>query len=660
MEVVDTHSVMRSKIHYCGPPGITIGDLLRKTSSPLHGRQWDARRVYYTHKGRCGLGLLCQYWKLQKGDQVLVPAYNCGSEIDPFVHYGLDVVFYRVDHKATIDFEDIMRRITRRTKVVYVTHYFGWPQDIKSLSEYCRKNKIYLIEDCALSLFSNSVQNPIGVLGDAAIYSLPKTLPVPDGGALTISQDSLSETPAQRPPMGEIFNEFLPLVKRMVLRFCDKIGLYSYLPNRLIQSRRCSTDSTTPAGLPGIPQSYYYDRNIQDMTASPITCYIVKHTCPESVVQQRRTNYTILYEAIKDSTLFKPLYKELPEGVCPLYLPVLVENRKAVCDYLNHKGILAIQWWSGFHEAFDWADFSGARYLKEHVLAIPIHQQLNLKDVDYISSFLKSADIRTTMTVYGRHGNIIRVLYLAGAAILYLLTIGGRLRWKKKVILCYHGIYPEQKQQFEQQMAKLSQRFPDACITFDDAFENLIDNAMPVLDEFRIPAIVFAVPGNLGQSPKWNIAADHPDCKEKTMTAQQLKSIQNELIAIGSHTQTHPDLSKLPPEQVRWELTESKKKLEQLLDKSIEDLALPHGAYNQNVLRIAKEIGYKRVYTLEPKLVKENQEVGVISRFSMSPDVCPIEFYLTCAGAYSWLYSFRLLLKRIRSLFSWGRKCLCL
>jgi perosamine synthetase len=364
-------------------------DLLRKTSLPLCGRQWDARRVYYTHKGRCGLGLLCSHWNLTAGDEILVPAYNCGSEIDPFLQYNLKVIYYRVDTKAEIDYSNIRQQVTGRTKVIYITHYFGWPQKIQDLSEYCRKNKIYLIEDCALSLFSNPVDLPIGILGDAAIYSFPKTLPVPDGGALTILQDSLAGMPAQKPPIGEIYNEFLPLIKRTALRFCDKIGLYPYLPNRLIQSRRCSTDSTTPAGFPEIPQSYYYDRNIQDMTASAMTRYIVKHTCLDAVVRQRRTNYTLLYEAIKDSMLFKPLYKELPEGVCPLYLPVLVENRKAACDYLNHKGVLAIQWWSGFHKAFDWADFPEARYLKEHLLVLPIHQQLTARDIRYITAIIQ-------------------------------------------------------------------------------------------------------------------------------------------------------------------------------------------------------------------------------------------------------------------------------
>jgi len=252
------------------------------------------------------------------------------------------------------------------------------------------------------------------------------------------------------------------------------------------------------------------------------------------------------------------------------------------------------------------------------------------------------------------------MLYLFIAVFCYLITLGGRTLKGNRIILCYHGISKEQRERFRLQMSKITdnasvidkcerkQLSRKICITFDDAFENLLENVLPLLNELRIPAIVFAVPGNLGQSPKWNIAPDHPEYNEKTMTIEQLKSIQNDLITIGSHTQTHPDLSKLPPDQMQWELIESKKNLEQLIDKPIDDLALPHGAYNQDVLRIAEEIGYKRVYTLEPKLGRANQKTGAIGRFSMSPDVWPIEFYLTCCGAYCWLFPFRTAMKWIR------------
>ncbi len=383
---------MNEKQCYCGPPGVSVKHLLGKPSPAWHWPGGDGRRVYYTHKGRCGLGLLCDYWKLRPEDEILAPTYNCGSEIDPFLKYGLKVVFYRVDREARIDCSDLKRRVTDRTRVIYVTHYFGWPQNIKALSDFCRENKIYLIEDCALSLFSNPVDTPVGVLGDAAIYNFPKTLPVPDGGALTVSCDiQFSELPRQAPRCGVIFKNMLPLIKRTALRLCDRIGLYRFLPKWLIRSRGGSKNvvSTTPAGLPGIPESYYYDSGIEKLAASRITRRILRSTCAEAVVRRRRDNYSALFELMEKSRIFRPLYETLSDGICPLYLPLVVENREAASIRLSRMGITVVQWWAGFHRAFDWAEFPEAKYLKEHVLAIPIHQQLTKRNIDYISSSLK-------------------------------------------------------------------------------------------------------------------------------------------------------------------------------------------------------------------------------------------------------------------------------
>jgi peptidoglycan/xylan/chitin deacetylase (PgdA/CDA1 family) len=189
-------------------------------------------------------------------------------------------------------------------------------------------------------------------------------------------------------------------------------------------------------------------------------------------------------------------------------------------------------------------------------------------------------------------------------------------------------------------------------LTFDDAYANLLDNVLPTLEQYRIPAIIFAVSGNLGKKPNWAIAADHPEANELTMTADQLQALsKHPLIRIGSHTQTHPDLSKLLPERVRQELVDSKRDLEQILSRPVDDLALPHGAFNDTVLQIAREVGFKRIYTLEPRLISNDTlNEGLIGRFSMSPDVWPIEFYLTCVGAYVWLLPWRYVVRRVRVL----------
>jgi len=388
MEVMDTHAIMNTPKRYCSHLGLDIKGLFRKRNSNWESGIKSQRMFFYTHKGRCGLAQLCKIWELKSGDEILVPAYNCGTEIDPFIHHGLSVIFYRVDNQAKIDIEALQKQITSNTRVIYVTHYFGWPQDIKTLSEYCKKNNIYLIEDCALSLFSNPTGSSLGLTGDAAIYSFPKTLPVPDGGVLALLSDNHSkESFTLPPPTRKIIRRMLPFIKRAVLGLSDKIGLFPYLPPKFT-GLRLSCDKTSPnkttQGLSEIPSSYYYDPSIQDMTASAATRYIVKHTNPEEVIQQRRQNYVQLSKALENSQIFKPLYLKLPEGVCPLFFPVLVEHREGISNRLSERGIAVIQWWSGFHRDFSWRDFPEAQYLKEHLLALPIHQQLTFEDINYM------------------------------------------------------------------------------------------------------------------------------------------------------------------------------------------------------------------------------------------------------------------------------------
>jgi peptidoglycan/xylan/chitin deacetylase (PgdA/CDA1 family) len=239
--------------------------------------------------------------------------------------------------------------------------------------------------------------------------------------------------------------------------------------------------------------------------------------------------------------------------------------------------------------------------------------------------------------IYAKHGNIVRLIYLVLAVCYYMLTF--RKRWfsNESVILCYHGITSEQNSKFRRQMVDLSSKqtfseqkkmFPRVIITFDDAFENLLDNAIPVLEEFKIQALIFVVANNMGKTPQWKIDKDHPDFNEKTMDTEQLKSIgQHPLIRIGSHTLTHPCLSDLSSDVAMAELLESKIKIENLIGYTIEDIALPHGSYNQKVLAVAQDTGYKRIYTLDPKTHDFSSDNKIIGRFLMSPDVWRIEFF---------------------------------
>ena len=257
------------------------------------------------------------------------------------------------------------------------------------------------------------------------------------------------------------------------------------------------------------------------------------------------------------------------------------------------------------------------------------------------------------------------MLYLVVAVVWYIGLRCIRRRVGGVIVLCYHGIKAAQIQRFAWQVRRAAARAvdikaltnadlpervaPAICFTFDDAFANLGDNALPILHEHGVPACIFAVSENLGDLPRWSIAPDHPEAQELLVTAAQLQqAVHDGWCALGSHTCTHPDLVAVPLTVAGQELRESRRVLGALAGTPVVDLALPHGSYSPGVIDAALAAGYQKIYTLEPKLHRPANDARVIGRFLMSPDAWRIEFQLTCAGAYTWLHPWRRLLSRLR------------
>lgn len=219
------------------------------------------------------------------------------------------------------------------------------------------------------------------------------------------------------------------------------------------------------------------------------------------------------------------------------------------------------------------------------------------------------------------------------------------------VVLYYHGVTKRQLPGFERQMRWLASNTSiiplqtlergdwsgqRICLTFDDALDSVRQHALPVLRELNLPATIFAVAGNLGREPSWAIADKHPDRNEILSTAEQLKDYPSDLIEIGSHTMTHPDLTTLTGDSLRDELAESKRALETLLGREVRSLSVPFGAYNQESLRAAREVGYKTVVTCDPEIALRDAPQFRVGRFKVTPDDWDIEFRWKAAGAHQW------------------------
>jgi dTDP-4-amino-4,6-dideoxygalactose transaminase len=375
---------------YCGPTGLSIRSILGRIAVKNVFTWFAGSRIYYTHKARVAIKQACNLSGLDNDGEILVPSYNCGSEIDPMLKSGCRTILYRINKNALIDIHDLEAKITSRTKAIYVTNFFGFSPDIEDIRKLCDLKRLILIEDCALSLFSSHGSRKLGTFGDIAILNFPKSLPVPDGGALVINNQKIASTPwnLRRPHWIPVLKNLMPLSKAMVLRSLarstDKSTIIKIFAGNSA-AKRAEMDNYT---MQKMPSNYFFDETISNTAISNLTHHMLSNFSPQDIIQLRRKNYLTYLEALKNTDRIEPLYRELQPGVCPLAFPVIVPERNRVYAKLTAELIAVAPWWAGYHPDLLWDAYPDARFLKDNILALPVHQQLHTEDILFIADRL--------------------------------------------------------------------------------------------------------------------------------------------------------------------------------------------------------------------------------------------------------------------------------
>ncbi len=127
-------------------------------------------------------------------------------------------------------------------------------------------------------------------------------------------------------------------------------------------------------------------------------------------------------------------------------------------------------------------------------------------------------------------------------------------------------------------------------LTFDDATEGVLKYAYPLLQRHQGIGVVFAVTGYLGRTNQWDASFGRPT---RHLSAEELLLLHRAGWIIGSHSHTHPDLTRLSPKERMQELRRSREYLEDLLNAPVEGFSYPFNRWSEEVVRDVQRAGYR-------------------------------------------------------------------
>lgn len=236
-------------------------------------------------------------------------------------------------------------------------------------------------------------------------------------------------------------------------------------------------------------------------------------------------------------------------------------------------------------------------------------------------------------------------------------------------ILMYHQIMPESHPHFKKHIATTPENFRHqvthlmengwqimtleeyfeapvdqrpkkaAMLTFDDVCKNFIEYAVPVFEELKIRANIYPIQNMTFDGPVHNLKPEGIP----GLTEDEIRELDKMGFRIGSHCQSHQNLRKIPFEDAKKEMKESKAWLESVLGKEVKTICYPIGGVDRDIVETAKELGYKvGISTLKGSLQFLNKDIMALRRVDIKNHVIGDKFKF----AISPFYGFRRFITR--------------
>lgn len=283
------------------------------------------------------------------GDEVITVSHTATATVSAIEATGAKAVFVDIDEDYfTMDITKIEKIITAKTKAIIPVHIYGQSCDMDELLAIAKKNKLYLIEDCAQANGAKYKNKDVGSMGDLGCFSFFPTKnlgALGDGGAITTNSKRLYE--------------------------------------KLLMLRQYGWDKHRESKFQG------YNSRLDEMQAAILR---VKLRYLKDDIEKRNNVANLYRKYLKDTNITLPKVRDNCYHSYHLFV-VKVNNRDEILNFLRENNIMAmIHYYNPAHmnEAYK-KDFNlpVTEKIVNNILSLPLYPELGEDEIELVCEVIK-------------------------------------------------------------------------------------------------------------------------------------------------------------------------------------------------------------------------------------------------------------------------------
>jgi len=342
-------------------PGANILGLKKKIK-----KLYNFKHIHLTNSCTSALEICALLIKLKPKDEVILPSYSFITTASSFARTGCSIKYCDIDKETLMPlFSDITKCVNKNTKAIVIVHYQGFSVNyLDKLKNFCKRKKIFLIEDAAQAFGSYFKKKPLGSFGDFSCFSFHETKNIHSGAGGMLVVNNLKYLPRSNIIFDKGSDRYLVINKKQ--------KYYSWVENG---SSFLLTELSASYLL---PQLHNY-QNVINYRSRLYKRYV-----------ENFSNWVSDEFYICNNYIYKYNYHAL-------VIILKKNNRDKLLDFLKKYKIYPFIGYIPLHQSK-----AGKKYLMKNqklkntnlygnkTIRLPLHNKLNVTDIDFITNKIKS------------------------------------------------------------------------------------------------------------------------------------------------------------------------------------------------------------------------------------------------------------------------------